>query len=130
MAYASETILGIINKIKPPYNIGGLTQETVLNGLENVVIKDQMVAEILENRSELKAELEKLKAVKKIHPSDANFYLVEMENGHELYKLLIERKVIVRDRSKVVLCADGLRITVGSKYENFRFIQGIKELTK
>lgn len=130
MAYASEAIVGILNKIKPPYNIGGLTQETVLNGLENVAVKDQMVAEILENRAELKAELEKLKGVKKIHPSDANFYLVEMENGHELYNRLIERKVIVRDRSKVALCADGLRITVGSKYENFRLIQGIKELTK
>lgn len=130
MAYASEEIVRILNKIKPPYNISGLTQETVLNGLENVVLKDQMVAEILENKAELKEGLEALIAVKKIHPSDANFYLVEIENGHELYNRLIERKVIVRDRSKVVLCDNGLRITVGSKYENFRLLQAIKELAK
>jgi histidinol-phosphate aminotransferase len=128
MAYASEAIVGILNKIKPPYNISGLTQETVLNGLENVAVKDQMVAEILENRAELKAELEKLNGVKKIHPSDANFYLVEMENGNELYNQLIEKKVIVRDRSRVILCDNGLRITVGSKFENFKLIQAIKEI--
>lgn len=129
MAYASEAIVGILNKIKPPYNISGLTQETVLKGLENVVAKDQMVAEILENKAELKEGLETLSVVKKIYPSDANFFLVEMKNGHELYNQLIEQKVIVRDRSKVVLCDNGLRITVGSKYENFRLIQAIKELT-
>lgn len=130
MAYASEAIVGILNKIKPPYNISGLTQETVLNGLENVAAKDQMVAELLENRDELKEGLESLVVVKKIHPSNANFFLVEMEKGHDLYNRLIEQKVIVRDRSKVVLCDNGLRITVGSKYENFRLIQAIKELTK
>lgn len=130
MAFASEAIVGILNKIKPPYNISGLTQETILNGLENVAAKEQMVAEILENKAELKAGLESLKVVKRIYPSDANFYLVEMENGHELYNQLIEKKVIVRDRSKVVLCDNGLRITVGSKYENFRLVQAIKELTK
>ncbi len=129
MAYASEAIVGILNKIKPPYNISGLTQETVLDGLENVATKDQMVAEILENKAELKEGLESLSVVKKIHPSDANFFLVEMENGHDLYKRLIDQKVIVRDRSRVVLCDDGLRITIGSKYENFRLIQAIKELT-
>lgn len=129
MAYASEAIVGILNKIKPPYNISGLTQETVLNGLENVAAKDQMVAELLENKAELKEGLESLSVVKKIHPSDANFFLVEMKNGHDLYNQLIEQKVIVRDRSKVVLCDNGLRITIGSKYENFRLIQAIKELT-
>ncbi|MCE7993030.1 MAG: histidinol-phosphate transaminase [Roseivirga sp.] len=130
MAYASEALVEILNKIKPPYNISGLTQETVLNGLENVAIKDQMVAEILENRAELKEGLEALSMVKKIHPSDANFFLVEVENGHELYNQLISKMVIVRDRSRVVLCDNGLRITVGSKYENFRLIQTIKELTE
>lgn len=130
MAYASETLVGILNKIKPPYNISGLTQETVLNGLENVAAKDQMVVEILENRAELKEALEGLDLVKKIHPSDANFFLVEVDNGHELYTQLISKMVIVRDRSKVVLCDNGLRITVGSKYENFRLIQAIKELGK
>ncbi|MCL4168276.1 UNVERIFIED_CONTAM: hypothetical protein GTU68_019296, partial [Idotea baltica] len=130
MAYASEAIVGILNKIKPPYNISGLTQETVLNGLENVAVKDQMVAEILENKAELKEALESLIKVEKVHPSDANFFLVEIENAHELYNQLIEKKVIIRDRSKVVLCDNGLRITVGSKYENFRLIQAIKELLK
>lgn len=130
MAYASEAIVGILNKIKPPYNISGLTQETVLNGLENVVLKDQMVAEILENKAELKEALESLIRVEKVHPSDANFFLVEIENAHEFYNQLIEKKVIIRDRSKVVLCDNSLRITVGSKYENFRLLQAIKELMK
>ena len=128
MAYASEQIIGILNKIKPPYNLSGLTQETVLNALDNVATKDEMVAEILENRAELLKGLEDLDIVDKVYPSDANFLLVRVKGAGQLYQGLIEKKVIVRDRSRVVLCDEGLRITVGTKFENFRLIQALKEL--
>lgn len=128
MAFCSPEILRILNKIKPPYNLSGLTQRTVLEALENKAEKDDMVGEILASRTELKRLLSELPIVKKIHPSDANFYLVEIENAHAYYQRLIEKKVIVRDRSRVVLCDDCLRITVGTKYENFKLVQALKEI--
>ncbi len=128
MAFCSPEILSILNKIKPPYNLSGLTQRTVLEALENKAEKDEMVKEIQSSKLELKRLLSELSLVKKIHPSDANFFLVEMDNAHGYYQKLIEKKVIVRDRSKVVLCDDCLRITVGTKYENFKLVQALKEI--
>ena len=128
MAFCSPEILSVLNKIKAPYNLSGLTQRTVLEALENKEEKDEMVSEILSSRTELKRLLSELPIVKKIHPSDANFYLVEIDNASEYYKRLIEKKVIVRDRSKVVLCDNCLRITVGTNYENFKLVQALKEI--
>lgn len=128
MAFCSPAILSVLNKIKAPYNLSGLTQRTVLEALENKEEKDEMVSEILSSRTELKRLLSELPIVKKIHPSDANFYLVEIDNASEYYSRLIEKKVIVRDRSKVVLCDGCLRITVGTNYENFKLVQALKEI--
>lgn len=128
MAFCSPEILSILNKIKAPYNLSGLTQRTVLESLENKEELDEMVNEILLNKTELKGLLTELSIVKKIHPSDANFLLVEIDNAYEYYQRLIEKKVIVRDRSKVVLCDNCLRITVGTKYENFKLVQALKEI--
>ena len=128
MAYASEQVIGILNKIKPPYNLSGLTQQTVLEALENAASKDEMVGEILENRAELNEALENLDLIEKVYPTAANFILVKVKGATKLYTDLIEKKVIVRDRSRVALCEGGLRITVGTKFENFRLIQALKEL--
>ena len=128
MAFCSPEILNILNKVKAPYNLSGLTQRTVLEALENKEAMGEMVVEILESKTELKGLLEELSTVKKIHPSDANFFLVEIDNAHACYENLIEKKVIVRDRSSVVLCDDCLRITVGTKYENFKLVQALKEI--
>lgn len=128
MAFCSPEVLSILNKIKPPYNISGLTQRTVLEALENKAEKDEMVKDIQSSKLELNRLLSELSIVKKIHPSDANFYLVEIDNANVYYQRLIEKKVIVRDRSRVVLCENCLRITVGTKYENFKLVQALKEI--
>ena len=130
MAYASSEIVDILNKIKPPYNLSGLTQQTVLDALDNAGAKDEMVADIMTNRDELREALESLERVVKVHPSDANFLLVEIENAHQLYLDLIGEKVIVRDRSRVVLCDNGLRITVGTKNENEQLLTALKSIGK
>ena len=128
MAFASEEIVGILNKIKPPYNLSGLTQQTVLDALDNARTKDKMVSHILANREELRMKLETLDRVVKVHPSDANFLLAEIKNAHQLYLDLIGQKVIVRDRSRVVLCNNGLRITVGTKNENEQLLAVLKSI--
>ena len=129
MAFASPEIVGILNKIKPPYNLSGLTQQTVIGALNNLEKKDQMVAQILANREILKTELEKLPIVKRVYRSDANFFLVKINEAREVYLKLIDQQVILRDRSKVVLCEEGIRITIGTQEENKKLIEELKKLS-
>lgn len=127
MAFASEEITRLLNKIKPPYNVNTLTQQKALEALEHVDQKDQLVAQILEQREQLKNELEALDIVEKVYPSDANFFLVKVKQAAEVFHYLIEEKVIVRDRSRVVLCEGGLRITVGTAEENHILVATLKD---
>ena len=130
MAFASDEIIRILNKIKPPYNISGLTQDTVLAAITDRPKVDQMIREILNEREFLRGELEMLPFVKKIHPSHANFLLVKIPNATQVYDDLIEEKVIVRNRAKVLLCEDCLRITVGTRAENKVLLKALKKVFK
>lgn len=130
MAFASEELIRILNKIKPPYNISGLTQETVLAAIKDKAKVNRMIQDILAEREFLKGELEKLPFVQKIHPSHANFLLVQIPNANQVYDDLIEEKVIVRNRAKVLLCADCLRITVGTRKENIALLEALKKVVK
>ncbi|SDD49613.1 histidinol phosphate aminotransferase apoenzyme [Algoriphagus faecimaris] len=128
MAFASRELIQILNKIKPPYNISGLTQDTVLESIQNVGKVNRMIAEILEERAYLEKELSNLTFIQKVFPSQANFLLVKMPKANEVYQALIDSKIIVRNRSKVVLCEDCLRITVGTRYENETLISALKNV--
>ncbi len=128
MAFASEELIRILNKIKPPYNISGLTQETVLAAIKDKAKVDRMIQDILAEREFLKGELEKLPFVKKIHPSHANFLLVQIPNANQVYNDLIEEKIIVRNRAKVLLCTDCLRITVGTREENEALLKALRKV--
>ncbi|TAF77573.1 MAG: histidinol-phosphate transaminase [Bacteroidetes bacterium] len=126
LAFASKEIIHVLNKVKPPYNISGLSQKIALEAMKNEKLKDELVKNILEEREKLEQELEKLPFVTKIYPSDANFLLVKTLDGRRLYHYLIEHKVIVRDRSNVKLCEGCLRITVGTASENETLIKELK----
>ncbi|UCS91546.1 histidinol-phosphate transaminase [Echinicola marina] len=127
MAFASLEITRIINKIKPPYNISGLTQETVLAAIDDTDKMKKMVAEIMEERDFLQQAFEKMDLIKKIYPSHANFLLVEVPAAKKTYDYLIENQIIVRDRSKVVLCNECLRISVGTRAENERLLEALEQ---
>lgn len=129
MAFANKVVIDILNKIKPPYNISGLTQNTVLAALNNASKKDAMVAEIKIERERLGNALSAFEQVQIVYPTEANFFLVQMKSDAKgLYDRLIDKKIIVRDRSKVVLCEEGLRITVGTKEENDKLLNALKEI--
>ena len=128
MAFASEDIIRILNKIKPPYNISGLTQETVLAAINDKAKVDKMIQEILAEREFLRSELENFDFVDKIYPSHANFLLVKLPNANQVYDDLIEEKVIVRNRAKVLLCEDCLRITVGTREENELLLKALRKI--
>lgn len=128
MAYASEEIINVLNNIKYPYNINIATQHLVLEALDKVADKDDMVAELMKQRSWLVDNLKDISFVEKIYPTDANFVLVKMKGARTVYEKLLKKLVIVRDRSKVTLCDDCLRITVGTASENEKLIEELKNL--
>lgn len=126
MAFASEEIIQLFNKVKPPYNVSRLNQEAAIKALENKVEFDTNKTKILAEKAKLYQDLNELKLVKKVYPSDANFYLIEVENADEVYNELVEKKIIVRNRNKVV--DNCIRITIGSAEENKKLIEALKEL--
>ena len=128
MCFAQEMIVSVLNKIKYPYNINCQTQELVLKALANESQKDRWVNEILNERAKLVAALNDLEMVRHVYPSDANFVLVRVDDASGTYRLLMEMGTIVRDRSRVVLCEDCLRITVGTPKENETLILQLKGL--
>lgn len=128
MAFGSNEIIAILNKIKYPYNVNIQTQEIALKALEEVNKKESAVKEIIQQRAQLSKDLLQLPIVEHVYPSDANFLLVKFKDASRTYQYLMGEKIIVRDRSKVTLCKDCIRITVGTPKENKNLIAALKNL--
>ena len=126
MAFASEEIIEIFNKVKPPYNINEASQALALEALQNVEQVNNWIKETVAEREKLKTELNSLESVLTIYPSDANFILVKTIKPKEIYQFMVNRGIIVRDRSKVELCEGCLRITIGTPNENELLIEAFK----
>ena len=127
MCFASPELIAILDKIKPPYNLSGPTQQLLYNALDEEETKNELVQQILAERETLTHALNEVPGVLKIYPSDANFLLVEFENAAETMAYLLTEYIIVRDRSKVTLCAGCLRITVGTAAENQVLLNALKK---
>lgn len=123
LAFAHPDIIQIMNKIKPPYNINQASQELALKALEEVGQVNDMIRELVSQRDQLAEGLSRLPLVQHIYPSDANFLLVRVTDPGGIYRYLLEKGIVVRDRSKVILCEGCLRITVGAEKENLELIQ-------
>uniref|UniRef100_UPI0040474BEE histidinol-phosphate transaminase n=1 Tax=Algoriphagus sp. TaxID=1872435 RepID=UPI0040474BEE len=128
MAFASSELIRVLNQIKPPYNISGLTQETVLSALQNKGKVAEFIQLILEERKFLQKELERLPYILRVHNSDANFLLVQFEHPNQVYEDLVKEKIIVRNRSSVLHCAGCLRITVGTREESIALLQALEKV--
>jgi len=128
MAFASEEIIHVMNKIKPPYNISQAAQELALQALENVQQVNEWIRETVIERDKLAAALAQLPLVTKVYPSDANFILARTTDAKGIYQYLVGLGIVVRDRSKVELCAGCLRITVGTPEENETLINALSTI--
>jgi histidinol-phosphate aminotransferase len=126
MAFASEEIIEVMNKVKPPYNINESSQQLALKALENVEQVNGWIRETLAQRDKLVLNLKGLDFVLDIYPSDANFILVKTTDPKGIYNFLVQKGIIVRDRSKIDLCEGSLRITVGTPAENNILIETLK----
>ncbi len=118
MAFASKSIIEILNKVKPPYNINQATQELALDALDEIGQVNDMIKLLVDMRDALVEVFKLMPSVEKVYPSDANFILVKIANARKIYDFLLSRGIVVRDRSQVMLCQDCLRITVGTEQEN------------
>jgi histidinol-phosphate aminotransferase len=127
IAYANETIISMINKVKPPYNVSQLNQEAAVKSLASDDDFKSKIQLIISEREILKQSLLALDFVTKIYPSDANFLLVEMENATAIYNSLIEQQIITRNRSSVV--ENTIRITIGTPRENQQLVYALQLVT-
>ena len=126
MAFAQPEIIGIMNKVKYPYNINLLTQK---RAMEEVMQYDRVqgwVESILKERTRLMTEFAKLDCCIKVYSSDANFFLARVKDAAATYNYLVERGIIVRNRSKVALCGNSLRVTIGTVVENNALLDALR----
>lgn len=128
IAYASESIIAYFNNVKYPYNVNLLTQQQAVKVLSNPEKQRKQVEEILSQRVVLKELLQNVPCVKEIYPSDANFLLVKVTDANAIYIYLQQKGIIVRNRNKVQLCGNCLRITVGTPEENAALYEALKTL--
>ena len=128
MGFSNNKIVNYINKIKPPYNINLLTEKRALKELKNINTIKTNIKIILEERNKLIDSLNELSFIIKVYPSDSNFILIKVDDADLRYKQLIEKGIILRNRSKELLCDNCLRITIGTPYENELLIKNFKEL--
>ncbi|MBV7441371.1 histidinol-phosphate transaminase [Weeksellaceae bacterium TAE3-ERU29] len=126
IAYASTEIIGLMNKVKPPYNVSTLNQKEALKALLDKETTQKRIEEIINERAFLIKEFDKLAIVKKIYPSDANFLLIEVSDANYVYNQLINKEIIIRNRnSQVKNC---VRVTIGTPDENQSLLAEMKRL--
>ena len=126
MAFASEEIISLFNKVKYPYNVNLLTQEKALALLSDLGTIDAWLAQIRREREHVLPALAELPIVLKVFPTDANFVLVRVTDANRIYRYLIEKGIVVRNRTRVQLCRDCLRITIGTRQENNELLGALR----
>lgn len=126
MAFASQPIIDLLNKVKYPYNVNVATQGLALEALENINWVNDHIKLTVNERNKLFEILQEINFIETVYPSETNFLLVKMKNASGVYDFLCSKGIIVRDRSNVILCEECLRITIGTPEENIKLIETLK----
>ena len=127
MAFADKAIIELFNKVKYPYNINSLTQEKAIETLKNPYETNEWVRTLLLERERVIDSFKLLPICLKVYPTDANFFLAKMTDAQAIYDYLVERGIIVRNRTRVTKCGNCLRITIGSKSENTQLLAALRQ---
>jgi len=127
MAFASKEIIAIYNKVKYPYNVNQLTQQQAIEMLKDPFEVDKTVKVLLQERSRLMQAFLELPICEKIYPTDANFFLTRVTDATKIYNYLVDRGIIVRNRSHIQLCQNCLRITIGTRTENNELLSALRQ---
>lgn len=127
MAFASKAIIDIFNKVKYPYNVNALTQQQALEALKHPIDVEQWVRVLLQERTIMMQAFAMLPICEKVYPTEANFFLAKMNDATRIYNYLVDQGIIVRNRTRVQLCQNCLRITIGTKTENSELIAALRQ---
>ena len=128
ICYASTEIIAILDKIKPPYNVNELTQKRALKRLLNNNDFINEIGLIIDEKNRLFKELLQIKYIIKMYPSEANFILIKVDDASKRYNQLLDKGIVIRNRTSQPLCENTLRLTIGTPEENERLIKTLKEL--
>ena len=128
MAFASKQIIDIFNKVKYPYNVNLLTQRQALEALKDPFQVDKWVRMLLQERTRVIDAFRLLPICQKVFPTEANFFLVRVDDAQKTYDYLVDEGIIVRNRSRIQLCQDCLRVTIGTKTENNTLIAALRQM--
>ncbi len=128
MAFASKEIVDLFNKVKYPYNVNLLTQQQALKALDSREDVEKWVSLLLQERSKMLVSFATLPVTLKVYPTNANFFLAKMTDAQGIYDYLVAKGIIVRNRTRVKLCKDCLRVTIGTKAENTELLSALREL--
>lgn len=127
MAFASVEIIALFNKVKYPYNVNELTQQQAIKALSDPFEVDKWVKILLQERSKLMEAFQLLPDCEEVYPSDANFFLAKMKDAQATYDYLVDEGIIVRNRTKITLCHNCLRITIGTRTENSELLSALRK---
>lgn len=127
LGFASLDVINVFNKVKPPYNISAASQQLALDALQNTMRVNKWIKETVSERKLLGRQISEFSFVENVYESDANFLLIKVNDANELYKYLSAKKIVVRNRSKEVLCGNCIRITIGTPTENKILISTLKK---
>ena len=127
MAFASKDIIDLFNKVKYPYNVNLLTQQKAQEALAAKFDVEKWIGMLLQERSRLMAAFRDLPICEQVYPSDANFFLARMTDAQGIYDYLVERGIIVRNRTRVQLCKNCLRVTIGTRSENNELMGALRQ---
>ncbi|WP_213279413.1 histidinol-phosphate transaminase [Chryseobacterium indologenes] len=126
MAYASEEIISLINTVKAPYNVNVLSQELILKTLDDESSLQENVNRILEERTWLKQQFEGITCILEVFSTDANFFLIRMENIDNVYGKMLEEEILTSRRDPAI--PGCIRINVGNREENEKLINLLKRI--
>ena len=66
--------------------------------------------------------------IEKVFDSDANFILIRVDDAAKRYDQLLERDIVVRNRSSLPLCENTIRLTIGTEEENIKLLNVLKSI--
>ena len=127
MAFATKDIINIYNKVKYPYNVNQLTQQQALEALKDPFEVDKWVKTLLTERSRLMQAFSELPVCEEVYKTDANFFLAKVTDAQKIYDYLVDKGIIVRNRSRIQLCNNCLRVTIGTKNENNELLAALRQ---
>ncbi len=128
MAFAAEEIIGLFNKVKYPYNVNQLTQEQALRRLSDTFAVEQWVKMLIQERGRMIEAFEQLPLCTEVYPTDANFILIKVVDAQKIYDYLVDKGIIVRNRTRITLCRNCLRVTIGTREENNELLAALRQL--